>query len=170
MDNKNRVLTILTVGLLLVVAAQVANAVDPTPPVALSAGDVQTTRNAPARASQVETYTQAVGTSAVHLFNTAVSSSAPDNQRGDFVQNLRIVNRDSAKTLCVWFPSTDATACATRCTATAATCAGTSGDGIPVLASSTYTFAITGLECACGIASSASATVTATRVSRMSSN
>jgi hypothetical protein len=131
---------------------------------ALTLAEAQKARAAPLTPDDVTaTHTQSLGTTAAPLFSADLDSAYRKN---DVVQDLRISNRSSANTVCVWFKqlSTD---CSTTCAASPKTCSGASTDGEPIAPSSFLTAPITGkLACVCGIASAASTTTTATRIVR----
>jgi hypothetical protein len=122
----------------------------------------QIARQAPAVPDELFIFTKTVGTSAGPLFTTDLAAGLRTRA---YVQNLRITNRHANQTVCVWFPLF-ATSCEATCTATAKTCAGTSGDGDPILPASSYTIPVTGDACACAVATGSGTVVSSSRVGR----
>lgn len=127
----------------------------------LSVAEVQTARGAPIRQGKKEVVTSAsVSTTGTEIF----TDLAATERRIDFVQNIRITNRASSGTICIYDKPF-----ATACSSSPPTCDGTATDtGAPVLASQTLTEAWDGDTRLCWRASGASIIGTAERVARFS--
>lgn len=112
------------------------------------------------------TNTQNVGTTALPLFDSPANDLAVGLRTSIVNQSLRISNRSSANTLCVWFKQFT-TDCSTTCTAAPKTCDGSATDGEPIQPGAVFTVPITGaFACVCGRASAATTLTTATRLVR----
>ena len=120
-------------------------------------------REAPVTAAQFEVHTQAVSTTPVHVFSADLTVTT--QRIAGFLQEVRISNRHASNGLC-WKPVTFATSCAATCAASSITCSGAATDGDFIAPGSWISLPITGLECACAIASAAATTTTAARVKR----
>lgn len=130
----------------------------------LSAGDVTTSRGAPVAASEWASIgTTALGTTPAFMFAADITAA---QQRSDFVQSIRIVNRSAAAYVCFAPVARTASGCTTDCSGSGLTCSGASTDGDVVLPSNSYSIAINGNACACWVASGASTSANAARVAR----
>lgn len=119
-------------------------------------------RQSPVRSAQFEPFTQAVGTAAVHAFDDDLAAA---ELAYDFLQEVRISNRHATNGLC-WAPAPLVTTCDDACGASTITCDETATDGDFIAAGTSIVMPITGMDCACIVASAASTVTTATRVKR----
>lgn len=116
-----------------------------------------------AATAEEECFTQAIGATPVHVFNTDEASTDRDYAR---VQNVRVSNRHATQGLCLK-PITFATSCAATCSGSTLTCSGAATDGDFLAAGPVpYVLPIDGTMCMCGAATGAGTTTTACRIHR----
>lgn len=136
-----------------------------------SMGDIVNAKARATRSTEEAHYGQAVGTSTVNAIGP-VATNADVSYSQEMVQSFRVVNLDTTKNVCALVVARVASSntCEAKCSAVAGgglTCTGSgAADGTIIPPGTSLVQAITGLDCLCLEASSASANVNTVRNSR----